>query len=63
MDTDENEDVVSGDFAASCRFRREVSNCTRYWLGLDAAAAAAAAAAEGEEALGGSWDGGGFSPG
>jgi len=48
-DEDEDQDVVSVDFAASCRFRREVADCTRYWLGLDAAASASPVEGEEEE--------------
>jgi len=32
---DENEDSVSLDFNASCRYREQVLAYTRYWLGLE----------------------------
>ena len=31
---DENEDEMSLDFTASCRFRQQILEYTRYWLGL-----------------------------
>jgi hypothetical protein len=34
---DENEESLSLDFASSCRYREQVLQYTRYWLGLDPA--------------------------